>query len=583
MAPTRRRINGLDTWSAAGYQALMIGALLLTAFLDRSVSGAAPAGEPVGTVVVRSIGAIERIDTPASTVTPIEPPLPPPVRVLDDARLRAILEQEIGRPCEPARIAEDVEARYRALGYVPSVRAGCETGVLDVMVRESSHRIAVITFDASALAPLGLKAMALHDEKKLYPVPAKAPRAVLQGLLMSRPGDLYNADRYRLERITLGRLGYVVVFIPGPQPDDEEIGEGAYLIQSIVSLSEETGTKTKGGKVNYLGGTAGYGPQSGGSAGLVYQRSDIVTGLDSLTLSPSFSTSWGGNIAYSAPLVAAEKPKRLYDLGGSLFTTFIPNRVIEGESRDERRTGGSITLGARPLALPSPHDLRVEAQLARETVDLDGLDSTDLTLLSLSGAHEWRGLFNAPSLVLRTVPSVEASLSLGSTTPFIRPALQELLHGRFRTGMEYELRLAGGGLDRPVPAFELFTLGGANTVRGFKEDSRLGRGVASLQSELWIPFLKPLEGRPMRPEEIADPSKVRYEPRLARNVKFALFVDGGTVWQSPGIGRDNLYGVGVGIRFVVPGQPLVMRVDYGWGLGPNGGGSYPYFALGYHF
>jgi hypothetical protein len=41
--------------------------------------------------------------------------------------------------------------------------------------------------------------------------------------------------------------------------------------------------------------------------------------------------------------------------------------------------------------------------------------------------------------------------------------------------------------------------------------------------------------------------------------------------------------VGVGIRFVVPGQPLVMRVDYGWGLGPNGGGSYPYFALGYHF
>jgi hypothetical protein len=277
MAPTRRRINGLDTWSAAGYQAPMIGALLLTAFLDRSVSGAAPAGEPVGTVVVRSIGAIERIDTPAPTVTPIEPPLPPPVRVLDDARLRAILEQEIGRPCEPARIAEDVEARYRALGYVPSVRVGCETGVLDVMVRESSHRIAVITFDASALAPLGLKAMALHDEKKLYPVPAKAPRAVLQGLLMSRPGDLYNADRYRLERITLGRLGYVVVFIPGPQPDDEEIAEGAYLIQSIVSLSEETGTKTKGGKVNYLGGTAGYGPQSGGSAGLVYQRSDIVT------------------------------------------------------------------------------------------------------------------------------------------------------------------------------------------------------------------------------------------------------------------------------------------------------------------
>ena len=578
MSSTRRRINGLDRRSTAGYQDPMFGALLLTTALTD------PAGTAAEPVVVRSLGTIEVIDTPAPTVIPIEPPLPAPARVLDDARLRALLEKEIGRPCEPVRIAEDLEARYRALGYVPSVRAGCETGVLDVMVRESSHRIAVITFDASDLAPLGLKAMALHDEKKLYPVPAKAPRAVLRGLLLSRPGDLYNAERYRLERIALGRLGYVVVFIPGPPAGDEAIGEGAYLLQSMVSLSEETGTKSKGGKVNYLGGTAGYGPQTGGSAGLVYQRSDLATGLDTLTLAPTFNSAWGGNISYTAPLVAAQgTPKRLYDLGGSLFTTFTPNRVIEGETRDERTTGGSITLGARPLGLASPHDLRVEVQLARETVNLDGLAPTDLSLLRLSGVHEWRGLFESPSLVVRTVPSVEAALAIASETPYIRPAIQELLHGRFRTGLEYEVRFSAGGLDRPVPQFELFTLGGATTVRGFKEDSRLGRGIASLQSELWIPFVRPLEGRAMRPEEIDDPSKVPYEPRLARAVKFALFVDGGEVWQSPGIGRDTLYGAGVGIRFVVPGQPLVMRVDYGWGFGPNGGGSYPYFSLGYHF
>jgi hypothetical protein len=534
-------------------------------------------------VVVRSVGAIQVVSTPAPTVAPIEPPLPEMPRVLDDPHLRVLLEEEIGHPCEPVRIQEKVEARYRALGYVPSVRAGCETGVLDVMVRESSHRIAVITFDVSDLSPLGLRAMALSDEKKLYPVPAKGPRAVLRGLLLARRGDLYNAERYRLERLALSRLGYVVAFIPGPPPGDDAIGEGAYLIQSMVSLDEETGTKAKGGKVNYLGGTAGYGPQTGGSAGLVYQRSDIVTGLDSLTISPSFSTAWGGDVSYSAPLVAAENPKRLYDLGGSVFTTFIPNRVIEGETRDERRTGGSITLGARPLGLASPHDLRVEGQLVRETVALDGLDSSVLSLIRLSADHQWRGLFDAPSFVLRTVPSLEASLAIGSGIPFLRPALQELLHGRFPAGMEYETRLTGGGLDRPVPQFELFTLGGSTTVRGFKEDSRLGRGIVSLQSELWIPFVRPLEGRGMRPEEIADPSRVPYEPRFARAVKFALFVDGGAVWQSPDVGRDTLYGVGAGIRFVVPGQPLVMRFDWGWGLGPNGGHSYPYFSLGYHF
>lgn len=533
--------------------------------------------------VVHAVGTIEVVSTPGPTVTAIEPPLPLPPRVLDDARLRALLEEEIGRPCEPVRIEEDVEARYRALGYVPSVRAECASGVLQVIVRESSHRIAVITFDVSDLSPLGVRAMALPEEKKLYPVPVKGPRAVLRGLLLARPGDLYNAERYRLERIALSRLGYVVVFVPGPPPEDDAIGEGAYLIQSMVSLDEETGTKAKGGKVNYLGGTAGYGPQTGGNAGLVYQRSDILTGLDSLTLAPSFSTAWGGNIGYSAPLVAAEDPKRLYDLGGSIFTNFVPNRVIEGETRDERTTGGSITLGARPLGLASPHDLRVEAQLARETVDLDGLDPAYLSLIRLSADHQWRGLFEEPSLVLRSVPSLEASLSVGSGIPFLRPALQELLHGRFPAGMEYEFRLTAGWLDRPVPQFELFALGGATTVRGFKEDSRLGRGIVTLQSELWFPFVRPLEGRPMRPEEIADPSHAPYEPRMARAVKFALFVDGGAAWQSPDVGQDSFLGVGAGIRFVVPGQPLVMRFDWGWGLGPNGGHSYPYFSLGYHF
>jgi hypothetical protein len=514
--------------------------------------------------------AAARADTPASETAPglldrvaiIRFVVPGPTggetapdgTVFQGDTLRHFLDAEIGRPCEPARLAEMIAGHYRALGYVPSIHASCDDGVASLDVRESSHRVAIITFDVSDLDPLGVKAQRL------------------------------NVERYRLDRLALVRLGYVLLFIPAGAPPDDAVGEGAYLIQSVTPLEEEGGPHQRRGPLNYLGGTAGYGPRTGGTAGLVYQRHDVLSGLDTISVTPTFSTAWGGEIGYSAPLVAAHKePKRIYDLGGSLFTTFINNRQIEGEERDERRTGGSISIGARPLALPAPHDLHLEAEVRREYVDVDGLDTSDLTLLRLSAVHEYRHVWRSPSLLLRTIPALELSFDAGSGVPYVRPALQFTAHGRFRTGFEYELRLGGGGIDRPVPQFQLFTLGGSTTVRGYKEDTFLGRGIAYLQSELWIPFVRPLEGRPVGPEEIADPTRVPFESRLARAIKGAVFVDGGEVWQSPGLEQASIYGAGMGLRLVVPGEPLVVRIDYAWGFGPHGGNAYPYIALGIGF
>jgi hypothetical protein len=535
------------------------------------------AASPAAAAIAR-LGSI-RFVSPGDGETP-----PSDGTVFTAERLRSFLDAEVGRPCAPLRIEEEIASRYRALGYVPTVRAWCADGELTMAVRESSHRVAIVTFDVPDLAPLGVQPQRLVDETPMYPVPASAPRAVVRGLLQTRPGDLYNVERYRLDRIALARLGYALLFIPGLAPSEEEVGEGAYLIQSRTPLPEDATKRAHRGPLNYLGGSAGYGPRTGGTAGVVYQRHDVLTGLDTLSLTPTFSSAWGGQIGYSAPFVAAHKaPKRIYDLGGSLFTNFVNNREIEGDERDERRTGGSITLGARPLGLPSPHDLHVEAELRRETVDVDGLDETDLTLLRLSAMHEYRHVYRRPSLLLRFIPALEASFNLGDGIPYLRPALQFTAHGRFRSGFEYELRLGGGGIDRPVPQFQLFTLGGSGTVRGFQEDTFLGRGIAYLQSELWIPFVRPLEGRKVGEEEIADPTQAPFVSRLARAVKGAVFVDGGGAWQSPLLGRVSVAGAGVGVRLVVPGEPLVVRIDYAWGFGEHGGDAYPYIALGYGF
>src|SRR5262245_22643111 len=40
--------------------------------------------------------------------------------------IRGFLDAAIGRPCAPAVLEEEIASRYRALGYVPGVRAWCD-------------------------------------------------------------------------------------------------------------------------------------------------------------------------------------------------------------------------------------------------------------------------------------------------------------------------------------------------------------------------------------------------------------------------------------------------------------------------
>jgi len=505
--------------------------------------------------------------------------------VIDTGRLRRYLGEEVGNECEPPRIAENLAARYRALGYVPSIDIVCDEGRLDAVIRESSHRIALVTFDQADLAAFGVVATSVEDEKKLYPVPANAPRDVLRGVMQSRAGDLYNVERYHADRLALAKLGYMLLFIPGLPASADAYPQGALLVQSLAPLPEDATTPVR--RRNYIGGTAGYSPRSGASAGLVYQRRDIVRAYDRLTVSPEFNTAWGATITYSAPFIAEHSaPHRLYDVGGSLYSNFQNNRFLAGQTQDQRTSGVAVALGARPLGLAPRHDVRLESTLRYEEVLLDGSNSADpvgQTILHLGLAHQYRHTWTLPSFSLSTTPSVEFALGLGAQPAWIRPDLEMVWHARLSGGFETDVRFHGGVFDRAVPEYELYSLGGVSTVRGYREDTWLGRGLLDVQSELWIPFSRPLEARPVGPGEIGNAAAAPYEPRIARRLKAALFLDAGTAYDTTAGTGQTLLGAGVGVRFVVPDQPLVIRLDYGWGLGPQGGDSFPYVSLGYHF
>src|SRR5262245_48905170 len=205
----------------AARRAAAAAALVLAAVAPIHAARAdAPTEEPAG--VLTRVGAV-RFVVPGTTGGETGPD----GSVFTGARVRSWLEGEKGRTCEPARLAELIASHYRALGYIPTVRAFCDGGEASADVRESSHRVAIITFDVADLAPLNVKPQRLVDEKKFYPVPESAPRAVLRGLLQTRPGDLYNVERHRLDRVALGRLGYVLLFIPGAAPEQDVVGDGA--------------------------------------------------------------------------------------------------------------------------------------------------------------------------------------------------------------------------------------------------------------------------------------------------------------------------------------------------------------------
>jgi outer membrane protein assembly factor BamA len=530
-------------------------------------------------------------DAPGIAVEIVAPPARPDHRpVLSEERLQDEIRALIGSGCDAKTIAPALERRYRFLGYVPTLEISCSAAGARLRVRESSHTVDLITFDASDLERIGVRPSPDFEERrKLYPVPAGAPRAVLRGLLLTRAGDLYNFERYRADRDALQKMGYTIAFIPGDPRQDSPYPAGAYLIQSLTPRVAGPGARRK---TNYLGGTGSYGPRQKSALGLLYEKDNLFGRLDRLSLSPSYNAAAGGTLAYTAPLLSdREDPRRLYDLDLRLFSEYRHNRLLRNVLTDERQTGFAATLGVRPLGLKAPHSLRLLIGLRRERIALQeappGEADGDAYSVQIGAAYEWRHTYRWPSLAARLDPVVDfVARAGGGERTFVRPGLEATLHGRFPAGVEADLHFAGGTIDREVPSFELWSLGGAGTVRGFREDSFLGRHLAALQAEIWVPFVRPLAAAPPHPGRDdwgPDLSRIPVEPRAARLFKWALFVDGGYLSRTTAGTTEAIAGAGLGIRFIVPRHPLVIRLDYGWGLGARGGDAFPYVSLGYRY
>ena len=103
-------------------------------------------------------------------------------------------------------------------------------------------------------------------------------------------------------------------------------------------------------------------------------------------------------------------------------------------------------------------------------------------------------------------------------------------------------RARGGFIQGDAPYSQLFTLGGADTLRGYEDDQFRGKNMYNATLEFRFPIVKKVSG--------------------------VLFTDIGDAWDAPNVPwykntKSFNYGVGAGIRITTPIGPV--KLDYGIG------------------
>lgn len=204
-------------------------------------------------------------------------------------------------------------------------------------------------------------------------------------------------------------------------------------------------------------------------------------------------------------------------------------------------TGGNVTFG---------HDLyndwRGSIRYKMENVGIDYADDTQpneedrLRSMTLTVRKDTTNYPTNPTSGRNDQLSIEhAGNFLGGDANFTKYNFDlRRYYPGFTGDHAWALRLKGGTSTGVLPEYEKYSLGGSDSLRGYRLNSFRGDQTLLTQIEYRIPFMDNLTG--------------------------VLFLDGGQTWdQDEDIKLDNLnYGKGLGIRVNTPvGQ---IRLDYGW-------------------
>ncbi len=383
----------------------------------------------------------------------------------------------------------------------------------------------------------------------------KTKERVVRRELTVKPGQIYDNNKIVRDLQRIYNLGFFEEVkrdhLPGAKPEE--------VILVIQVVEQKTGRAGVGGGYSSLNGLVGFVNLSEnnlkGEGKRVYAKTEFG-GISTYEL--GYFDPWLNN-----------KPR---SLGIDVYSTkYTRNLYSSGDTLteyDEKRQGGSIALGRRIR-----RDIDLSFRFRDEDVELTPTDSTATRAVGIAnGRYQTLGCTldkDTRDNRFRPTGGVHDSFWVETTGGFLRGPNQ---YSKMVLALRRYVPISRGGKtvfafqgvagrtligDGFVPVYDMFSVGGSDTVRGYREREFLGTKLLYGNFEI--------------------------RQRLAKNFDIVGFYDIGGVWgldyNRVSQDYDSKHGFGLGLRLQTPLGPVA--IDHG--KASDRGDGRTYFNFGSSF
>lgn len=455
-------------------------------------------------------------------------------KVKDEVLLNA-MESKIGSVFNSKLLTQDIQHVNDALG-----REGyLFSKVSDAYVQDQGSKINIVITEG-VLSDVKIEGLRKTKEK------------VVRRELTVKPGEIYDNKKIVRDLQRLYNLGYFEEVrrdhLPGKTPEE--------IVLVIHLVEQKTGRAGVGAGYSSLNGLVGFVNLSQnnfqGSGKRVYLKAEFG-GVESYEV--GYFDSW-----------FLDKPQSFgLDLYNTEYTRNLYADGKEWNEYEERRKGGAITIGKR-----LNRDTDLSFRFRDEKITMTPTDaSKPLPIGAVNGRLQTAALIfdrDTRDNRFRTTCGIHDTFWVETTGGFLKGANQytkymATLRRYFALNASRKLVFAVQGTygdtsigEGFIPIYDMFSVGGSSTIRGYEEREFLGTRIAYANFEL--------------------------RQNLAKNFDVVAFYDIGSAWGTSydrtHIDRDNKSGYGLGIRLQTPLGPVAL--DYGKAKDRDDGETYVNFG-----
>ncbi|MBI4432216.1 MAG: outer membrane protein assembly factor BamA [Candidatus Omnitrophica bacterium] len=385
----------------------------------------------------------------------------------------------------------------------------------------------------------------------------KTKDIVIRRELRAYPGESYSGAKLKRSKERLYNLGFFEDVRLDTQP-----GESPNTRDLIVTVKEaKTGEFSFGGGYSSIDSVIGFAQIRQKNFDWRNTRSFTGAGQDFALRFELGSVRQNAELSFTEPWFFGHP----YSFGFDLFKRELNRSGSAGYFFDQSRLGGDLRLGKEfneydkgllMYKLESVDISNIRDNASQALKDEAGENTTSSVALTLTRDYR-NNIFNPSEGFMLSGTSEVAGGPLGGDRDFYRfTGIGSTYIPNFYDKV-LELKIRGGIVDSysdstTVPIYERFFIGGANTVRGYRE-RRIGPRDPGNQEAIggetyWV--LNVEEGFPIYPDLI----------------KGALFFDAGALAEEVDDfgGGEVFKGVGAGVRIKTPIGPV--RLDAGYPL-----------------